>query len=356
MPVKDKTFEKYDGSAVPVIACDGIGKVVYKNSSAKKLVPFPRTGNSISKYVNPHLSDITGNTRRHSIIDFGTTGYYKKAVTLEGPDGFVLMFPLMLQFLNVGSNDLKEVVYSVADKYEERRSKRIGTDAADTGSLIPPRALIGMRESSGGLYEYFIRNFDLKPYRDIRQVLNDVSALGKEAFGKYRFRMEYDTEKLSGSDGRFVSYAAFSFVFSQLCVLILGLSSNGGVIADFDDLEDRIEARISCKIRNAPSDAGALGPGFLYERYPGESDNIAELEYLIGAENWKLSFEYDAGSGMLCAILDICDRSKDFMRLFEDDEAFPNDSIAVSADGVGAVIETYIGAKSAKKFADRKNI
>ena len=243
----DKT---YGVAAFPVIVCDGDHKIIYKNPSAKRMIPFPRTGSKILGCFSSDDKLRLLYQKKRRLVKMDVPYYYSIAASLDRGSGSLLLFPLFAQFLGPGYKSFESDILDYAEQYISGLEKEENNEKQEKAVLSASYRPIGtaeqIRKQAGRIYELFCESGLAGMRCGISTAISDIVCAGKEIFDKYNFRVDYDISGILESKGVFVSFAAFSFIMTELTVLMLSISKKKKVLIESRDRNDHIETVIRC--------------------------------------------------------------------------------------------------------------
>ncbi len=273
----------FDTLSQPVILCDDNGKIVYKNTAAKKRIPYPRVGSRLLfSSADPYSA------RKSGFVKLGFPDPYGTALRFTYKGLTALLISPLAAFANDNSarfgafrelsldfspelfdliNGKKSRVAKVLR--EEKAEKLLASFLSDSyvkeGTLFSPKGLYAEK-----VYDIVIRN--------ARAVLPKLG---------YRFSAEVDLGELDR--GASLDCGRSSFVFLSLLLFALSSSADGACYAKITSFSDfiRNEFRFT---QNAESDIFGEGLGEFIQAFPDRSFLLALTDSLCRLLGWRIRY------------------------------------------------------------------
>ena len=249
---------------------------------------------------------------------------------------------MFARYFKIDTPESEEVLFDYASRYIASLEKT-GTAPADE-RFLPGQTGDNIRKNVCRLYDRFCESGMYGEKCRLSLSIYDILSAGKSIFGKYRCRVEYRADGLKDSPGSFISFAPFSFVLSELMIMMIGISADRSALIETNDRAEYIETVIKCFPRKTAERAdGDDVFEYLRRNYPAERDNLDAVRYIAGRQNWSVSVENDESGGTVSTVLKIYDRSDGGERVFAPNGLAAEQFARSKKSTAELMIDTFIG-------------
>lgn len=273
----------FDTVSQPVILCDDNGKIVYKNTAAKKRIPYPRVGSRIILTSADPFS-----ARKNDFVKLGFPDPYGTALRFTYKGLTALLISPLAAFANDNSArfgtfrelslDFSQELFDLINEKKSRVAKVLREEKAEkllAAFLTDSYVKEGTLFSPKGLYAEKVYDIVIKSARAV------IPKLG------YRFSAEADFGELDR--GVLLDCGRSSFVFLSILLFAFSSSADGACSVKITSFSGfiRNEFRFS---QNTSRDLSGEGLGEFMRAYPDRSFLLALTDSLCRLHGWKIRY------------------------------------------------------------------